>query len=295
MKTPAPIDDRIYALYDAYCHSGMPRREFLRRAAASGVVGALGMASALLPDYARACQVAFTDPRIRATYARFPSPGGSGEELRAYVVQPAEAPRPAPAVLVVHENRGLNPYIEDVARRLAVAGYLAVAPDALWASGGYPGNDEDGKALQAKLDRDRILVDMENAARFAATHPQGSGRLGAVGFCFGGFVCNHLATTLGETLHAAASFYGRAPDLSAAPQIRARMLLHFAEKDDGVNAGRADWEAALTAAGVRFSAEVYPGTQHGFHNDSTARYDAAAATLAWDRTLALFRETLHPA
>ncbi len=284
-------DDRLRKLYDDYCHSTMPRREFLRRAAAIGGLSAVGAATALLPDYASACQVAFTDPRIKATYARFPSPGGNGPELRAYVAHPA-AEGTFPAVLVVHENRGLNPYIEDVARRLAVAGFLAVAPDALTAVGGYPGNDEDGKVLQANLDRARILVDMENAARFAKAHPRSTGRLGVVGFCFGAFVSGHLAVTLGDALQAAAPFYGRAPDLAGVERIRARMLLIYAENDEGVNATRAPFEQALRRAGARFESRTFAGTGHGFHNDSTTRYDEKAAAEAWDATIALFREAL---
>lgn len=285
------IDDRIYALYDAYCHSGMERREFLQRAAALGVAGGLSMATALLPDYALACQVSFTDERITAEYVRHPSPGGSGEEMRSYVVHP-RGDGPFPAVVVIHENRGRNPYVEDVARRLAVAGYLAVAPDALWAAGGYPGNDDAGKAMQAGLDPKRILADMTNTARWARGHARSNGKLGAVGFCFGGMVCNHLAVTLGDELRAAAPFYGRPAD-GPADRIRARLALHWAENDEGVNATRPGYEAALKAAGVAFESFVYPGTQHGFHNDSTPRYSAPAAELAWKRTLDLFAATLR--
>lgn len=288
---PRDIDDQIYALYDLYCHSGMERREFLRRAAALGIAGGLSMATALLPDYARACQVSFNDERIAAEYVRYPSPGGNAQDMRGYLARP-RGDGPFPAVVVVHENRGLNPYIEDVARRLAVAGYLALAPDALWAAGGYPGNDEAGKALQAKLDRDKILVDMVNAARFVRGHARSNGRLGAVGFCFGGAVCNHLAVTLGEELRASVPFYGRPADAPAVDRIRARLLLHYAENDEGVNATRAGYEAALKKHGVSFQSHTYPGTQHGFHNDSTPRYNAAAAELAWKRTLELFSATL---
>ncbi len=285
---PHDIDDRIFALYDEYCHSGMDRREFLRRA---GAMGAVGAALSLLPDYARASQISFTDERILPEYVRFPSPGGNGAELRGYLVRP-KGTGPFPAVLVVHENRGLNPYIEDVARRLGAAGYLALAPDALWAVGGYPGNDEQGKVLQAGLDRDRILVDMVNAARFVRGHALSTGRLGAVGFCFGGLVCNHLALTLGAELLASVPFYGRPAGLDGLERISARLQLHFAETDEGVNSTRADYEAALKKAGVRFESFSYAGTQHGFHNDSTPRFDPAAAELAWKRTLELFAATL---
>lgn len=285
------VDPRIVELYDAYCHSTMARRDFLARAAAT-VAGGLAMAEALLPDYALACQVGFNDERISAEYARFPSPGGNGGDLRAYVARPKAGDGLLPTVLVVHENRGLNPYVEDVARRLAVAGYLAVAPDALWPVGGYPGNDDQGKVLQAGLDRDRILVDLANAARFAKAHPRSNGKLGVTGFCFGGYVTNHLAVTLGAEVQAAAPFYGRAPDVASVGAIRARLVLHYAEHDDGVNATRADYEAALTKAGVAFASHTYAGTQHGFHNDSTPRYDQASAELAWRRTLELFAATL---
>ncbi len=281
-------DDRIYDLYDDYCHSGMERREFLRRAAA---LGGLTMALSLLPDYAQACQVSFNDERISAEYVKYPSSGGNAADMRGYLVSP-RGDGPFPSVVVVHENRGRNPYIEDVARRLAVAGFLALAPDALWAVGGYPGNDDEGKALQAKLDPGKILVDMVNAARFVRTHARSNGRLGAVGFCFGGAVCNHLAVTLGEELRASVPFYGR-PAEGPVERIRARLLLQYAEKDEGVNATRAEYEAALKKAGVSFESHVYPGTQHGFHNDSTARYDAAAAALAWKRTLDVFAATLR--
>jgi carboxymethylenebutenolidase len=286
------IDGRIYELYDRYCHSDMERREFLHRAAALGVVGSLSMAEALLPNYAQASQIELTDERIVAEYAKFPSPGGNATEMRGYLARPKGEGKKWPAVVVIHENRGLNPYVEDVARRLAVVGYLAFAPDALSAVGGYPGNDDAGKAMQAKLDRDKILVDMVNAARFVRTHALSNGRLGAVGFCFGGFVCNQLAVTLGDQLQAAAPFYGRPADPPSVEKIRAHLVLHYAETDEGVNATKADYEAALKKQGVRFESHVYPGTQHGFHNDSTPRYDAAAAELAWKRTLDLFAATL---
>jgi len=285
------IDPRIYALYDDYCHTGMERREFLRRAAALGVMGGLAAAVGLLPDYARACQVSFTDERIVPEYVVFPSPGGSGPDMRGYLVRP-KGDGPFPAVVVVHENRGRNPYIEDVTRRLAVAGYLALAPDALWAVGGYPGNDDAGKALQRDLDPAKVLADMVNSARFVRAHALSNGKLGAVGFCYGGFVCNHFAQTMGEELAAAAPFYGRPAEAGAPKDIRARLLLHYAETDDGVNATREGYERALTKHGVRFESHSYPGTQHGFHNDSTPRYDKDAAELAWSRTLALFAETL---
>jgi carboxymethylenebutenolidase len=287
------IDPRIYELYDEYCHTGMPRREFLRRAAAIAVVGGSGlaMAEALLPRYAKAQMVSFTDDRIKANYVTYASPGGNGSEIRGYLVQPA-GEGPFPAVLIVHENRGLNPYIEDVVRRAAVAGFLALAPDALTPLGGYPGNDDDGKAMQAKLDREKIHVDMLNGARFVKTHAKSNGKLGATGFCFGGGVTNWLAVELGGDLQAAAPFYGTAPATDSVSKIKAKIVAHYAEDDPRVNATRADYEAALKAAGVEFEMHSYPGTQHGFHNNSTPRYNEAAAKLGWERTIALFKAKL---
>jgi carboxymethylenebutenolidase len=287
------IDPRIYELYDEYCHTGMPRREFLRRAAAIAVVGGSGlaMAEALLPQYAKAQMISFTDDRIKANYVTYASPGGNGSEVRGYLVQPA-GDGPFPAVLIVHENRGLNLYIEDVARRAAVAGFLALAPDALTPLGGYPGNDDDGKAMQAKLDRQKIQVDMLNGARFVKTHAKSNGKLGATGFCFGGGVTNWLAVELGGDLQAAAPFYGTAPALDGVGKIKAKIVAHYAEDDPRVNATRAGYEAALKAAGVEFEMYSYPGTQHGFHNNSTPRYNEAAAKLAWERTIALFKAKL---
>lgn len=287
-----PVDPRLTELYDEYCHTAMERREFLRRAGALGLVGGLATATTLLPDYALACQVSFNDERIVASYEKFPSPGGNASDMRGYLARP-KGDGPFPAVLVVHENRGLNPYVEDVARRLAVAGFVALAPDALWAVGGYPGNDDDGKRLQSGLDRDAILVDMVNSARFLKAHVLSTGKLGAVGFCFGGAVCNHLAVTLGKELQAAVPFYGTAPSLVDVKKIRARLLLQYGENDERVNATREPYEAALRKHEVVFASHVYLGTQHGFHNDSTPRYHAEAAALAWERTLKLFDETLR--
>jgi carboxymethylenebutenolidase len=287
------IDPRIYELYDEYCHTGMPRREFLRRAAAIAVVSGSGlaMAEALLPQYAKAQMVSFTDDRIKANYITYASPGGNGSEIRGYLVQPA-GEGAFPAVLIVHENRGLNPYIEDVARRAAVAGFLALAPDALTPLGGYPGNDDDGKAMQAKLDRQKIQIDMLNGGRFVKAHAKSNGKLGATGFCFGGGVTNFLAVELGGDLQAAAPFYGAAPATDGVGKIKAKIVAHYAEDDPRVNATRPDYEAALKAAGVEFEMHSYPGTQHGFHNNSTPRYNEAAAKLAWERTIALFKAKL---
>lgn len=288
------IDPRIYELYDRYCHSTMERREFLRRAAAITVTGGLSglaMAQALLPDYAKAQTISFTDERIKPRYVTYDSPGGNAEKMRGYLVQP-DGSGPFPSVLIVHENRGLNPYIEDVARRAAVEGFLALAPDALTPLGGYPGNDDDGKVMQRTLDRDKIMVDMLNGARFLKSHDASNGNLGVTGFCFGGAVTNTLAVELGDDLKAAAPFYGTAPATADVPKIRAKIVAHYAENDPRVNATRSGYEAALKDAGVEFEMHTYPGTNHGFHNNSTPRYDEAAAKLAWQRTIDLFKGTL---
>ena len=287
------IDPRIYALYDQYCHSSMKRRDFLKRASAIAVVGGTGlaMAEALLPNYAAAQTISFTDRRIKATYELYDSPGGNSGEMRGYLVQPA-GDGPFPAVLVVHENRGLNPYIEDVARRAAVAGFLAFAPDALWPAGGYPGNDDDGKVLQAGLDRGKIHIDMLNGAKFLKSHPLSNGKLGATGFCFGGGVVGYLAVEMGADLNAGVPFYGRQPADADVARIKSPLLAHYAEDDPRVNAGIEGFEAALKANGVSHEIYVYPGTNHGFHNNSTPRYNEAAAQLAWERTTTFFASKL---
>lgn len=287
--TQTEIDQRVFDLYDEYCHGRIDRREFLARAAAV-TAGGLAMAQALLPQYAKAQTVAFTDPRIRAQYVSYASPGGNAERIRGYLVQPA-GKGPFPAVLVIHENRGLNPYIADVARRVAVEGFLALAPDGLSPLGGYPGNDDDGRAMQAKLDQARLRTDMLNGARFVKAHPLSNGWLGITGFCWGGGATNFLATVLGSDMQAGVPYYGAAASTEAVPRIRAPLLLHYAEHDPGINNLRPAFEAAKSAAGVRFEPFVYPGTQHGFHNDSTPRYDPAAARLSWERTIAFFRRS----
>jgi carboxymethylenebutenolidase len=287
------IDPRIYELYDEYCHGAMDRREFLRRAAAVTVVAgsALAMAQALLPRYAQAQTVSFTDERIKARYVDYPSPGGSSGQMRGYLVAPAGA-GPFPAVLVIHENRGLNPYVEDVARRAAVAGFLALAPDGLSPVGGYPGNDDDGRELQRSLDQAKLRQDMENSARFVKAHALSTGKLGVTGFCWGGGTSNHLAVALGGDLQAAAPYYGAAAPSDEVPSIEAALQIHLAEDDQRINAMYPDYEAALKAAGVRYEIHTYPGTRHGFHNNSTPRHVEAAAKLAWDRTIAWFSEHL---
>lgn len=288
------IDPRIYDLYDQYCHTLMERREFLSRAAAITVVGggsALAMAEMLLPRYAAAQTISFTDKRIKATYVTYDSPGGNSGKMRGYLVQPAGS-GPFPSVLVIHENRGLNPYIEDVARRFAVEGFLALAPDALSVVGGYPGNDDDGKKMQAGLNRGKIQVDMVNSAKYLKSHSLSNGKLGAVGFCFGGLVVNNLAVSLGSDLNAGVPFYGRAPKTEDVSKIKAPMLIQYAENDKNVNATKPAYETALKANKVSFEMHTYPGTGHGFHNNSTSRYNEAAAKQAWDRTIAFFKKHL---
>lgn len=288
--TQVQIDQRVFDLYDEYCHGEIDRRTFLARAAAV-TAGGLAMAQALMPRYAAAQTISFTDPRLKAQYVSYASPGGNSGQMRGYLVQPTGT-GPFPAVLVIHENRGLNPYIEDVARRLAVAGYLALAPDGLAPLGGYPGNDDDGRALQAKLDQAKLRVDMLNGARFVKAHPLSSGRLGVTGFCWGGGTTNWIATELGDELHAGVPYYGAAAATASVPRIKAPLLVHYAENDAGINRMRPEFEAALKSAGVVHEMHVYPGTQHGFHNNSTPRYSEAAAQLSWDRTLAFFERHL---
>lgn len=289
--TQLEIDQRVFDLYDEYCHGRIDRREFLKRSAALSVVGALGMAQALLPRYAQAQTISFTDERIKASYVNYPSPGGNSGSMRGYLVQP-KGTGPFPAVLVVHENRGLNPYIEDVARRLATDGFLALAPDGLYPVGGYPGNDDDGRDLQAKLDQAKLRTDLLNSARFLKTHALSTRKLGVTGFCYGGGIVNYLAATLGADMQAGAPYYGVAADTASVSNIKAPLLCHLAEKDERINATYPAFEAALKAAGVDYQVHVYPGMQHGFHNNSTPRYDEAAAKLSWERTLAHFKKHL---
>lgn len=294
MITQPPIDPRVLDLYDEYCHGHIDRRAFLARAGSMVVAGAsaLAMAQALLPRYAAATTVSFTDGRILPRYVQYPSPGGTSGSMRGYLVQPTQGEGPFPAVLVIHENRGLNPYIEDVARRLAVEGFLALAPDGLSPVGGYPGNDDDGRTLQASLDPAKLRQDMINSARFLKAHALSTQKLGAVGFCWGGGAVNALAVALGAALDAGVPFYGAAAAEADVPQIHAPLLLQYAENDERINAMKPTFEAALRAAGRTFQAHLYAGTQHGFHNNSTPRYDEAAATLAWQRTLDFFRAHL---
>lgn len=291
--TNEPIDPRIYDLYDEYCHGPMTRREFLDRAAAIVVIGGTGlaMAQALLPAYAKAQTISFTDKRIKAQYVNYDSPGGTSGKMRGYLVQPA-GEGPFPTVLVIHENRGLNPHIEDVARRAAIEGFLALAPDGLSPIGGYPGNDDDGKVMQKSLDKKKLFTDLLNGAKWLKAHKLSNGKLGATGFCYGGGVVNALAVAMGSDLNAGVPFYGASAKGDDVAKIKAPLLIHYAEDDKRVNAMRPDYEAALKANNASFEMHTYPGTRHGFHNNSTPRYNEAQAKIAWERTVAFFKKHL---
>jgi len=288
--TQVEIDQRIYDLYDEYCHGRIDRREFLARSAAL-VVGGLAMAQALFPRYAHAQTISFTDSRIKASYLTYPSPGGNSGTMKGYLVQPA-GNGPFPTVLVIHENRGLNPYVEDVARRAAVEGFLALAPDGLFPAGGYPGNDDDGRTLQANLDQAKLRTDMFNSAMFLKQQKVSTGKLGVTGFCWGGGTTNWLATQLGPMMHAGVPYYGAAAETAAVGKIKSPLLVQYAENDERINAMWPAYEAALKTAGVSHEMHMYPGTQHGFHNNSTPRYNEAAAKLSWERTIAFFKKYL---
>ncbi|ELR8702153.1 dienelactone hydrolase family protein [Vibrio vulnificus] len=291
--TKQPIPQEAFDWYDEYAHGKIDRREFLNRLAGLAVLGfsVATLTEALLPDYAKAEQVSFNDPDIKASYQTFPSPKGHGEG-KGYLVVPTQLSAPLPVVLVVHENRGLNPYIQDVARRLAKQGFVAFAPDALAPVGGYPGNDDQGRELQKNLDRAKIEQDFIAAAQYLKTHTLSNGKLGAVGFCFGGYVVNMLAVVMGEQLNAGVPFYGTPAEKSLRADIKAPLQLHFAELDQRVNATWPDYEQDLKAMNARYNAFLYPKVNHGFHNDSTARYAPEEAELAWQRTVEFFRREL---
>jgi len=278
----------LLELYDYYVHGQINRREFLDRAAlfALGGLTASALLAALSPNYALAEQVEFTDPDILAEYITYPSPKGHGQ-VRGYLVRPAKATGKVPAVVVVHENRGLNPYIEDVARRVAKAGFIALAPDGLTSVGGYPGNDDKGRELQQTVDPEKLMNDFFAAIEWLMNHAAGTGKVGITGFCYGGGVVNAAAVAYPE-LGAAVSFYGRQPEAKDVPRINAPLMLHYAELDTRITEGWPAFEQALKASGKTYEGYVYPGVNHGFHNDSTPRYDEAAAKLAWSRTLDWF-------
>jgi carboxymethylenebutenolidase len=282
----------LLELYDFYAHGKITKREFLERAGryTAGGMTAVAILGMMSPNYALAEQVSFNDPDIVGEYVMYPSPNGHGE-VRGYLVRPAAAEGKLPAVVVVHENRGLNPYIEDVARRLAKEGFLTLAPDGLTSVGGYPGNDEAGRELQSQVDGTKLMNDFFAAVEWLMAHEASTGRVGITGFCYGGGVANAAAVAYPE-LGGAVPFYGRQPAPEDVAKIKCPLLIHYAELDERVNEGWPAYEAALNEAGVRYEAFIYPGVNHGFHNDSTPRYDEAAAELAWARTVAFFKANL---
>lgn len=292
-KRASDFDPRLLEIFDGYVHGDISKREFLRGAgklAAIGVTGAMVL-DQLKPDYALAQQVAPDDPAITTQRISYPSPKGHGD-IDGLMARPAKADGKLPAVLVIHENRGLNPYIEDVARRAAKAGYLALAPDGLTPVGGYPGNDDDGRTMQRSLDRAKLMEDFFAAFEFLRDHQDSTGKVGAVGFCYGGGVCNALAVAYPD-LAASVPFYGRQAATEDVPSINAPLLIHYAGEDSRINAGWPEYKAALDSNDKDYQVHFYDGVGHGFHNDSTPRYDEAAAKLAWERTLAFFAEHLQ--
>ncbi len=292
-KSAKDFDPNVLILFDAYVHGAIDRRGFLEKAskyAAGGVTAAM-LLDALNPKFAEAQQVTKDDRRITAEFLAYPSPQGN-EKTKGYLVRPAAAKGKLPGVLVVHENRGLNPHIEDIARRVALANFVAFAPDALAPLGGYPGDEDAARQLFPKLDQAKTREDFVAAAAFLKGHPACTGRIGVVGFCWGGGMANTLAVRLPD-LGGAVPFYGNQPTAEEAAKIKAPLLIHYAENDPRIDAGWPAYEAALKAARVRYTAYTYPGTQHGFNNDTTPRYDEKAATLAWQRTIDFFNEHLR--
>ena len=294
-KKASDFEPRLLELYDGYVHGKMSKRAFLDHAAkyAVGGVTATALLESLQPNYALAQQVPPDDPAIETETVEYPSPDGHGT-VRGLMARPAGVAGPLPAVLVVHENRGLNPYIEDVTRRLGKAGYLALGPDGLTSLGGYPGDDDRGREMQSSLDGAKLMADFFAGYEYLAGHPDSTGRVGAVGFCYGGGVCNALAVAY-PGLAASVPYYGRQAAAEDVPAIQAPLQLHYAGLDERVNAGWPAYEAALVAAGKTFEAHFYDGANHGFHNDTTPRYDPEAAELAWSRTLAFFEQHLTSA
>jgi carboxymethylenebutenolidase len=291
-KTAKDFAPEVLRLFDQYVHGLLSRRGFLQGAAkyTSGIVGAELVLAELSPNFAHAQQVKSDDSRIQTGFVEIPSPQGYGT-VRAYLVKPAEAKGALPTVLVVHENRGLNPHIEDIARRLALDGFIALAPDALYPLGGYPGDEDKARELFPKLDQTRTRSDFLAATQYLLKLDGGHGKVGVVGFCYGGGMANFLATQVPE-LAAAVPFYGAQPPDADVPRIKAPLLIHYAGTDERINAGWPQYEAALKASKVSYQAFFYDGVQHGFNNDTTPRYDAAAAKLAWQRTVAFFKQQL---
>ena len=291
-KKASDFPPEVLKLFDGYIHGRFGRREFLDRAAKFAVGGftAAAMLESLTPNYALAQQVPKDDPRIKAEYLTYPSPQGSGT-MRGYFVHPANASGKLPGIVVIHENRGLNPYIEDVARRLAAQNFVAFAPDVLAPLGGYPGDDEKAAQLFSQLDPKKRTEDLMAAVPFLKSRPECNGKIGAVGFCFGGGIVNQMAVRFPD-LAAAVPFYGAQPTAEDTAKIKAPLLIQYAALDERIDAGWPAFEAALRANGVKYQMYMYPGTNHGFHNDTTPRYDEPAAKLAWSRTVAFFKQNL---
>ncbi|NOS89899.1 MAG: dienelactone hydrolase family protein [Methylococcaceae bacterium] len=292
-KTAQDFHPEVLKLFDSYVHGQISRRGFLSSAAKFAVLGltAEGLLEALSPKFALAQQVDHHDPRINAQYVEYPSPNGYGK-IRGYLVKPAQSAGTLPTVLVIHENRGLNPHIEDIARRIALDNFIAFAPDALFALGGYPGDEDKARELFKSLDQTKTRADFIAAASVLKTLPDSNGKVGAVGFCYGGGVVNYLATQLPD-LAAGVPFYGSQPSAEEAANIKAPLLLQYAGEDERINAGWPAYEAALKAAHVNYQAYIYQGVQHGFNNDTTPRFDQASANLAWQRTIAFFNQHLR--
>lgn len=290
-KTAHDFDQDLLILFDAYVHGALDRRGFLDKASkyAVGGVTAAMLLEQLSPKFAEAQVVRTDDARIAPEYIEYDSPNGYGR-ARGYLVRPEGATGKLPGILVIHENRGLNPHIEDVARRFALANFVAFAPDALFPLGGYPGNEDKARELFPQLDQAKTRQDFVAAVAFLKARPECTGRVGAVGFCYGGGMVNYLATRLGSDLAGGVPFYGSSPNVEDVPKIKAPLMIQSAEVDERINASWPAFEAALKAAKVPYERHLYPGTQHGFHNDTTPRYDAAAAKLAWERTLAFLNK-----
>lgn len=293
MKTAQDFDQELLILFDAYVHGTLDRRGFLERAQKFAVGGltAAGLLTSLSPDFARAQVVPKDDKRITTEMVEYPSSAGNGT-MKGHLAKPAKMTGKLPVIVVIHENRGLNPHIEDIARRLAVDNFVAFAPDALTPLGGYPGDEDKARDLFAKLDQRKATEDFVAAAHFIKNRPESNGKIGAVGFCYGGGIVHVLAVRMPE-LNAAVPFYGNVPPVADAAKVKSPMQLHFAEVDDRINAAWPAYDAALKAAGEPHVAYKYPGTQHGFNNDTTPRFDAAAAKLAWSRTMEFFNKTLR--
>jgi carboxymethylenebutenolidase len=292
-KKASDYPQELLDIFHEYQHGDIDRRTFMDRIGKFAVGGltAAAIFETLAPNYAWAQQVPKDDPRIKTSYETVPSPQGNGS-IKGYLTRPANASGKLPGVLVIHENRGLNPYIEDVARRFAVANFIAYAPDGLTSVGGYPGDDEKGAAKFREVNGPKMMEDFVAAAGWLKSHPQCSGKLGAIGFCFGGGIVNQLAVRMPD-LGAGAPFYGRQPSAEDAAKIKAPLMLHYAGNDQGVNQGIPAYEAALKANNKKYQLFVYEGTQHGFHNDTTPRYDEAAAKLAWNRSVEFFNKNLR--